>query len=490
MIVLGKILSLKKVSNLIAIFLLLSFAFVRIHRFLREKQSTLPLHVIVAFESIPHGFDGGERYLAAFVKALSRLNEPKVRITFVYRSSSGHCKASALDASELGAFSTIIELSPVSAEFARLIRTPRSVLLLPLVFFDSCSGPGFNASAEDYATAARTLCYSKDESFCIPIGVFAFEAQAARLESFTTHEPNSEQSKRYNEAARKILAREEKLYKSADVLAMLTPEDLAIAPSTRTGVPRIVVHFRDDVDSRLTLHGSEGASPYSRSVTYSSILPPWASRKGFFFIGGGDSPSNHISLRLFLISSWPLILKAIPSAELHIVGSPPMKLCREHGIWCGWKAHTSFEKSNNLNGIIVHGRLDNIDPIINSVRVAISPLVCGTGINTKTGFSLARGIPVVATEKGARGYSMKVKNTDGVFNREQDQAGGLIISQTMETLSSMAIRLHENEIAWTSASLAALVLTARLDDFRAPASDISELVFSLDNVRGSKMHKK
>ena len=81
---------------------------------------------------------------------------------------------------------------------------------------------------------------------------------------------------------------------------------------------------------------------------------------------------------------------------------------------------------------------------------------------------------------------MKGKNLDGV----SDQSEGILISPTMETLSSMAIRLHENEIAWTSASLAALELTARLDDYRAPASDISELILALDNVRGSDMDKR
>jgi hypothetical protein len=73
-------------------------------------------------------------------------------------------------------FASIVETSPESAAFARFLSTPRSVLLLPLVFIDSCGGNGVNSSAEDYATAAQLLFKRYDDPVCVPIGVFAFEA--------------------------------------------------------------------------------------------------------------------------------------------------------------------------------------------------------------------------------------------------------------------------------------------------------------------------
>ena len=261
---------------------------------------------------------------------------------------------------------------------------------------------------------------------------------------------------------------------------MLTPEDIAIAPPSRNGVPRLVVHFRDLIDSRLTFLGSGGASTHERSAIVSAASLPWKDRNGFFFLGGGDSPSNHISLHAFLVTSWPRILEAIPAAKLHIVGSPPTKLCKEHGIWCGWLAHTPF--FNSHENIILHGRIDDVEPIMNRMRVAISPLICGTGVNTKTGFSLARGLPVVATEKGARGYT-----TESNDNNKLNQEGGLIIIHSFETLSDVAILLHDNETAWTAASIAALELTARLDDSRAPADDIKAMIVALETALRQKI---
>jgi hypothetical protein len=106
---------------------------------------------------------------------------------------------------------------------------------------------------------------------------------------------------------------ESREYAKKDLMEKLTisQEDIVLAPPTRIGVPRLVVHFRDAVDSRLTLLGSCGASTHARSAMFSATLPPWADRKGFFSLGGGDSPSNHISLHAFLIITWPRILEAV-----------------------------------------------------------------------------------------------------------------------------------------------------------------------------------
>jgi hypothetical protein len=473
--------NIKRLTLLLAVCLYAIFIIIRLYLYtLPSSTSSTPLHIIVAFESIPYGLDGGERYLAALVRVISELVKPNVQITFVSRSSSGRCKARRVDSIELEMSASIVETLPESAVFARLLSTPRSVLLLPLVFLDSCGGNGVNSSAEDYATAAQSLCERYDDPVCVPIGVFAFEAQAARLEGFAIQEPNAAQSKRYDAAARIARIREERLYGKADVFAMLTPQDIAIAPSTRIGVPRLVVHFRDAVDSRLTLLGSGGASTHERSAMVSATLLPWKVRNGFFFLGGGDSPSNHISLHAFLVTSWPRILEAIPSAKLHIVGSPPTRLCKEHGLWCGWLAHTPFFHSHE--NIILHGRIDDVEPIMNTMRVAISPLICGTGVNTKTGFSLARGLPVVATEKGARGYT--VESND---NNETKKSDGLLITLSLESLSDAAVSLHENETAWTAASIAALELTARLDDSRALAGDIKAMIVALETALRHKI---
>jgi hypothetical protein len=431
----------------------------------RALQRAPPLHVIVAYESIPRQYDGAERFLAAFVRALAAL--PNVRVTFAFRAAAGGCAASAADAAALGGAAVArVEAAPDSPAFAALLRAaPRTALLLPLSFFASCAGANASASAEAYGAAARAACARGDGAACrAAVGVFAFDAQAARLEGVAAHEPDARQAARYAAAARAARAREAALYGAADVLAMLTPEDLAAAPPARAGAPRLVVHFRDAVEPALA--AAAGGAPAARAARAARARPGWAARDGFFFVGGGDSPTNHLALHAFLTAAWPRVRAALPGATLHVVGAPPAALCAARGLWCGWLAHSPFAAAPPAAaGIIVHGRVDDVDAIAARARVAIAPLVCGTGVNTKTGFSLARGLPVVATPKGARGYGGA-------------PSAGLVVAP-LDALADAALRLHEDEAAWGVASAAALELTARLDDERAPAADIAALVAAL-----------
>lgn len=431
------------------------------------------LTLLIAYESVPHGNDGAEKYLASTVRALAAL--PRVRPIFLARSTVDKCRALPSDSEALGAVA-IREAGPHSPEFHRLLRQPSTALLLPLSFFEGCSGHNASSS-EVYSAALRSLQAASGAYSAVPLAVFAFDAQAYRLQGLAANEPHAEQAARFTEAARLERAREEALYARADVFAMLTPEDLAVAPATPPGVPRLAVSFRDaDIDPRLrsTPGGSAVPSALARAELVRAALPGFAARSGFVFLGGGNNPTNVLALYYFVKRVWPAIRARLPSATLSIVGSPPTRLCKAHGIWCGWLEGTAFQgQAPSESGILVHGLVEDPRTVLSGARVALAPLVCGTGINTKTGFYMSQGLPVVGTEKGFRGYGQQP--TPGFAVHPLDAEG----EQGGEAMAEAAVALHENREAWERAATAALVRTAELEDERAKAADLEALVQAL-----------
>jgi glycosyltransferase involved in cell wall biosynthesis len=103
--------------------------------------------------------------------------------------------------------------------------------------------------------------------------------------------------------------------------------------------------------------------------------------------------------------------------------------------------------------------------VLARARVALAPLVTGTGVNTKTGFYLAHGVPVVGSEKGVRGYG--------------DAGAGYRVAAAPDAVADACVELHEDAAAWAAASAAALEATARLEDERARGEDLAALVAAI-----------
>ena len=142
-------------------------------------------------------------------------------------------------------------------------------------------------------------------------------------------------------------------------------------------------------------------------------------------------------------------------------------------MWCGWLAGTQYDgAAPEASGIVLHGLVEDPRAVLAVARVALAPLVCGTGINTKTGYYLAQGLPVVGTEKGVRGYGSGAGLAGGggysAVALEAGPGGG-------EAMAAEAARLHEQQEAWEAASTGALQRTALLEDERAAAADLHEL---------------
>lgn len=430
------------------------------------------LHVIVAYESPPHTLDGAEKYLAAGVRALASL--PCCRVTFAYRSASGLCAPSSpADAGALGGGVRAVAAAPGSAAFAALlVASRRTAVLLPLSFFENCDGAP-NASAEAYAGAL-----GRAPGRAVAVGVWAFDAQGARAAGVAALEPAPAQAARYARAAAELRAREAALYGAADVLAMLTPEDhAATAELAGAGVARVVTHFREDAAPALRAPRRRGGPPpplpRQRALAAAAALPPRSARDGFCFLGGGNNPTNILALHALLNGPWAAIRGALPGAALHVIGPPPRALCRAHGVWCSWTEHSPWAAlPSNESGVVVRGAVDDLEGALRGCAVALAPMTCGTGVNTKVHAYLNAGLPTVATQKAARGYFLPPG--------AEPLPGLAVTPNDLRGFARAAVALHEaGAAAWAEASLSVLEHAAALADTRDAAEDFAALAAAL-----------
>ncbi|MCC4586108.1 glycosyltransferase [Xanthomonas melonis] len=118
-----------------------------------------------------------------------------------------------------------------------------------------------------------------------------------------------------------------------------------------------------------------------------------AQRSGLLFVGGfGHSPNRDAVLWL-LKSIMPEVRRHLPDSVLHLVGDMPKdQLPRDE-----------------LEGVKVHGRIDDLREVMESSLAALAPLRAGAGVKGKVNSAMSYGLPVIATSIAAEGMHL----TDG-----------------------------------------------------------------------------
>jgi hypothetical protein len=139
--------------------------------------------------------------------------------------------------------------------------------------------------------------------------------------------------------------------------------------------------------------------PAHPAVAEAGSVPGWADRSGIVFLGSGPNPSNHLSVQWLLLRVWPELRRRLPrGTRLHIVGERPEVggQCTARRVHCGWLWGTPYVAATLANftdaqvaeatGVVVHGRLQlaQLDAVLDGSRVFLAPIVCGTGVNTKS----------------------------------------------------------------------------------------------------------
>lgn len=132
-------------------------------------------------------------------------------------------------------------------------------------------------------------------------------------------------------------------------------------------------------------------TPYYGHFSQVSLSEPMR----FFHLGAMDWKPNRAGVEWLVKEVWPLVIKVIPDATLHLAG----------------KAFPKNVDWDKQPGIFCHGELDEIEPFIAQMDVLTVPLWEGSGIRIKVLEALDFGKMVLSTPVGLEGLAEGLKST-------------------------------------------------------------------------------
>ena len=136
-------------------------------------------------------------------------------------------------------------------------------------------------------------------------------------------------------------------------------------------------------------------------------------RSGAVFVGSFGPPPN-LAAAIWLIDEiMPLVWRQDPAIECLVVGS-----AMPGGVFEGRDSR-----------VRVLGQVEDLQALLNGVRMTVAPLAYGAGLKGKVGDSLAAGVPCVCTPVAAEGYALP-------------QLLGSLVGADSAALADSIVRLH------------------------------------------------
>lgn len=141
---------------------------------------------------------------------------------------------------------------------------------------------------------------------------------------------------------------------------------------------------------RLAPHATVLISP----CTFTPQPLPLPAKKDTCLFIGSDADHNLYGMQWFLNCVWPTLLESCPTATLDICGTVNIRL------------------QTTQPNVTMHGRIDDLSPVIKKCAVGIVPLLAGSGCKLKMIETLSQRRPCVSTSVGIDGMNPK---PDGVL---------------------------------------------------------------------------
>lgn len=205
-------------------------------------------------------------------------------------------------------------------------------------------------------------------------------------------------SARLQRQARRTRRRELKLIRQSDLT-------LVVSPWEKTYLEQLA----PDADIRL-LSNIHHVHPHGSD---------FEDRQGMIFVGGWGHPPNRDAIDWLVRDILPLIRQQLPDITLHLVGDLPEDI------------RTPLE----VPGVRIHGRVPDLEPLMQSSRLALAPLRYGAGVKGKINMAMSHGVPVVATSVGVEGMSL-------INGRD------VLIADTAADFANAVVRVHGDKALW------------------------------------------
>lgn len=129
------------------------------------------------------------------------------------------------------------------------------------------------------------------------------------------------------------------------------------------------------------------AVPFGLKTSDASTKPYHEPPLKLYHLGSMDWWPNVEAVDWLLNDCWQKCYSLLPGLELHIAGRNMSKALLQ----------------KKMNGLIVHGEIDDPTIFINSMHVLIAPIFSGSGIRIKILEAMAHGKVVITTKIGAEG---------------------------------------------------------------------------------------
>lgn len=146
-------------------------------------------------------------------------------------------------------------------------------------------------------------------------------------------------------------------------------------------------------------------------------------RNDIVFVGGYQHIPNVDAVQYFVSEIMPLLRTRLPGIRFYAAGSnPPVEIQTLASV-----------------DVIVTGFVEDLNGLLNQLRVSIAPLRYGAGIKGKIGSAMVAGLPVVATPLAAEGMSL----TDNE---------NILIAEGAEEFADAVVRLYTDRELWNRLS--------------------------------------
>jgi glycosyltransferase involved in cell wall biosynthesis len=146
-------------------------------------------------------------------------------------------------------------------------------------------------------------------------------------------------------------------------------------------------------------------------------------RRDILFIGGYQHPPNIAAVQYFISEIMPFLRRRLPGVCFYVVGSkPPAEIL-------------ALESED----VVVTGFVEDLNSLLDKMRVSVAPLLYGAGIKGKIGTAMSVGLPTVATSLAVEGMTL----THGE---------NIIVADGAELFAEAATQLYEDESLWNRLS--------------------------------------
>ncbi len=149
----------------------------------------------------------------------------------------------------------------------------------------------------------------------------------------------------------------------------------------------------------------------------------FAERKDIVFVGGYQHTPNVDAVQYFVAEIMPLLRKHLPGVRFHAVGSkPPAEI-----------------QALAAEDVVITGFVENLTPLLDTMRISVAPLRYGAGIKGKIGTAMAVGLPVVATSLAAEGMSLS-------------EGENILVADGAENFANTVAKIYRDELSWNRIS--------------------------------------